>query len=193
MPETVSAMEPYRPFWGKARPGGPSDPPYHPLAYHSLDVAAVGASLLARDGSLRQRLAELTGLHESTAAGWLAFFLALHDIGKFAEGFQALQRDLFRRLRSRDSRSGYSVHHDSLGYVLWSEYLWPLAWDEDWFGLGAAARPAEERDEWEAVFQGWALACTGHHGRPPTRQEGAVLAVPCALLLPSHRRARRYP
>ena len=31
-------------YWGKADPNYPGEPKWHPLAYHSLDVAAVAAT-----------------------------------------------------------------------------------------------------------------------------------------------------
>ena len=30
-------------YWGKADPAYPGEPKWHPLVYHSLDVAAVGS------------------------------------------------------------------------------------------------------------------------------------------------------
>ena len=41
-------------FWGKARPVEPSrGPGWHPLAFHGLDVAAVGEALLTRHQGLK--------------------------------------------------------------------------------------------------------------------------------------------
>lgn len=74
-------------YWGKARPENPSGPAYHLLAYHSLDVAAVGRVLLQRDQLMRPRLVSKTGLDESALLSLVTFCLSLHDLGKFAEGF----------------------------------------------------------------------------------------------------------
>jgi len=77
-------------FWGKARP--PVDrpsPSYHPLIFHSLDVAAVGRVLLARWPGLAVRLAAALGLEVEAATTLLIRLLALHDLGKFARRFQA--------------------------------------------------------------------------------------------------------
>jgi CRISPR-associated endonuclease/helicase Cas3 len=35
-------MESYLKYWGKADPKYPSEPKWHPLVYHCLDMAAVG-------------------------------------------------------------------------------------------------------------------------------------------------------
>jgi Cas3, HD domain len=77
-------------FWGKARP--PADrpsPSYHPLVFHSLDVAAVGQVVLARWPGLSVRLAAALGLEIEAATALLTRLLALHDLGKFACRFQA--------------------------------------------------------------------------------------------------------
>lgn len=41
-------------YWGKADPRYVGEPKWHPLAYHSLDVAAVGVHYLRRSPSIRQ-------------------------------------------------------------------------------------------------------------------------------------------
>jgi len=105
-------------YWGKARPENPSGPVYHLLAHHSLDVAAVGRVLLQRDKQMCQRLVANTGLDESSLLSLVTFFLSLHDLGKFADGFQNLRPDLFSTLRGRASRKDYTVRHDSLGNYL---------------------------------------------------------------------------
>jgi CRISPR-associated endonuclease/helicase Cas3 len=77
-------------FWGKARPPAerPS-PSYHPLIFHSLDVAAVGRALLSRWPDLAAGLAAALGLEVEAATALLVRLLALHDLGKFARRFQA--------------------------------------------------------------------------------------------------------
>lgn len=49
-------------YWGKARKEDEAGEPYHLLAYHSLDVAAVGQVLLDRQALLLERLAGLMRL-----------------------------------------------------------------------------------------------------------------------------------
>jgi CRISPR-associated endonuclease/helicase Cas3 len=78
-------------YWGKAKPETNSGPQWHPLIYHSLDVAACGRKLLEADKERRRSLARLSGLGEESLLAWLSFLLALHDRGKCSDGFQNLQ------------------------------------------------------------------------------------------------------
>ena len=86
----------YLSFWGKAKFADPGNcPGWHPLAYHSLDVAAAGEALLAAHGGLRGRFCGLFGLPDSKTVALLRFLICLHDIGKFAGRFQAKAPELF--------------------------------------------------------------------------------------------------
>jgi len=73
-------------YWGKADPKYVGEPKWHPLVYHSLDVAAVGVEYLQRAPSQRRLFAEALG-GEDGLNGWIAFWLALHDLGKFDKTF----------------------------------------------------------------------------------------------------------
>jgi len=73
-------------YWGKADPAHDGEQKWHPLVYHCLDVAAVRVEYLARAPALRQLFAQRLG-DEQGLTGWIAFWLALHDLGKFAESF----------------------------------------------------------------------------------------------------------
>lgn len=152
-------------YWGKARPENPSGPAYHLLAYHSLDVAAVGRVLLQRDKQMRQRLRTSIGLDDRSLLSLVTFFLSLHDMGKFAEGFQNLRPDLFSTLRGRASRKDYTVRHDSLGNYLWRALVWPKGWEGTWLRLGDG-----EMYDWQDVLNPWMQSATGHHGAPPQVQ-----------------------
>ena len=68
----------YLRYWGKARPDPGVEEKSHPLAYHSLDVAAVGTALLEADARLRRWLAALLGLSEDVAVPLMQVVLALH-------------------------------------------------------------------------------------------------------------------
>lgn len=81
-PLGMTLMAIYDAYWGKTRPG------YHLLPYHCLDVAAVGQAYLKEHQRLRRFLAKSLDLDEQTLLAWLTFFLALHDMGKFAVTFQ---------------------------------------------------------------------------------------------------------
>lgn len=145
-------------YWGKADPAYPGESKWHPLAYHCLDVAAVGAEYMARAPALRRLFAQRLG-GEQGLNDWIAFWLALHDLGKFAEGFQGQRPDLFRALRGRDPAKVYTLRHDSVGWLLWTGPVRRVADQDGWFG----ADTAEYRDGLDS----WVQAVTGHHGQPP--------------------------
>jgi len=81
------------PFWGKASATSQGGPGFHPIVYHSLDVAAVGATLIARDRERLKRIAAAVGIGVDPFSDALPFFLALHDIGKYSRVFQAKSPD----------------------------------------------------------------------------------------------------
>lgn len=149
MPPTTAFDELIFEYWGKADSKLPGEPKWHPLVYHSLDVAACGERLLECHPEWLGKLAALCGTEASTLKPWLVFLLALHDCGKFALGFQQLPGNPFES----DTQVVYEPRHDTLGFSLLSEYL--LAW------LG---RPTG--DDWDSLAP-WLAAVTGHHGRPP--------------------------
>ena len=61
-PVTETKLDIHR-FWGKAQPLQPEcGPGWHPLIFHSLDVAAVGEALLAKHRRMGDHLARLLGL-----------------------------------------------------------------------------------------------------------------------------------
>lgn len=145
-------------YWGKADPAYPGKHKWHPLAYHCLDVAAVGVEYLARSPAVRRLFAQRLGGEEGLT-GWLAFWLALHDLGKFAESFQGQRPDLFMALRGRNPAKTYTLRHDSVGWLLWAGPVRQLAYQECWFGTDTA--------EYCDGLDCWAQAVTGHHGQPP--------------------------
>ena len=151
-------------YWGKARP--PMDrsqaAPFHPLPYHCLDVAAVGVEALRRRPALQRIFAGACQLPEEQLENWVAFWLTLHDLGKFAESFQSQCPDVFLALRDRHPNPAkpYTLRHDSLGMLFWRDVLRESVIDEAWFG--AASEDIACGLDW------WARACTGHHGQPPT-------------------------
>jgi CRISPR-associated endonuclease/helicase Cas3 len=141
-------------YWGKAKPETNSGPQWHPLIYHSMDVAACGRKFLEADTERRQTLAQLSGLEEESLLAWLSFLLAIHDVGKFSDGFQNLRPDLFQGLQGRATRASYDERHDTLGWLLAHENL-PRAFAHD-----------DADDLWDLLTP-WVSAVTGHHGRPP--------------------------
>jgi CRISPR-associated endonuclease/helicase Cas3 len=145
-------------YWGKADPDYAGEPKWHPLVYHCLDVAAVGIEYLRRAPSQRQLFAQTLG-DEAGLDGWIAFWLALHDLGKFTEAFQGQRADLFQTLRGRLPGKGYALRHDSLGWLLWQELVSAEVRAEQWFG--------PDSDSYLDGLDYWMRAVTGHHGQPP--------------------------
>ena len=141
-------------FWGKARPLDPARGPiWHPLAYHSLDVAAVGEALLAERRGPGCGLPHLLGLPREAAAPVICFLLCLHDIGKFARKFQAKAPSHYPDCFDDDPcLLSASYDHGVGGLRLFDA-------DPDRFKLpgGSNARA------WRPLIS----AVTGHHGAPP--------------------------
>ena len=141
-------------FWGKARPREPGrGPTWHPLAYHLLDVAAVGEALLVRKRGPGSGLADLMGIEREAAVPFLCFLLCLHDIGKFARKFQAKAPGLYPDCLGDDpSLLSTFYDHGAGGLRLFDA-------DSDRFQLpgGGGAR----------VWYPLVSAVTGHHGTPP--------------------------
>jgi CRISPR-associated endonuclease/helicase Cas3 len=150
-------------YWGKARPEDAEAAQYHLLPYHALDVAAVGVAYLKRSPSLCEFLARTLPLESRQALlTWMGFWLALHDLGKFSEAFQGQRADLVECLRGRlpDPGKQYTVRHDSLGWMFWTQRLADVVAENEWFG--------ENTEDLLDGIAWWMRASTGHHGQPPT-------------------------
>lgn len=148
-------MESYFQYWGKAKrdptAGGPD---YHLLAYHCLDVAAVGYLLLDPKKPLCQQLAAQLNVEAKWLQEWFCFCLMLHDLGKFCRAFQNLAPNLSAFLVPFDARCVYDKRHDTLGFSLWVSLL-----NRKFLPLIPA--------EYSRVFEGWLEIVCGHHGKPP--------------------------
>lgn len=152
----------YFQYWGKARPSFDGGPLFHLLPYHCLDVAAVGSEYLRRVPSMRRLLMRALRIEdEATIEHWVAFWLTLHDLGKFSEAFQGQKPNLFAELRGRppNPSKSYRLRHDSLGMLFWKDVLGQKVVDEEWFG--------PESDDALYGLDWWARSVTGHHGQPP--------------------------
>lgn len=136
-------------FWGKADTR--HTPAWHPLAYHCLDVAACGLVLLECRPAWRKIMAEQSGIDGNKITSWTLFLLAIHDIGKFGDGFQTLPSNPF----GSEVKVAYQARHDTLGFALTAEYL--PAW---------LSREPHNDMELDLLLP-WLAAVTGHHGRPP--------------------------
>jgi CRISPR-associated endonuclease/helicase Cas3 len=150
-------------FWGKTRLRPDGSPGWHPVAFHSLDVAAVGAVLL-RAG---------LPVVDPTLHTLLLTLLAWHDIGKFTRPFQCKAPTFwppalgpFKAAVSRDG-------HDTAGYAL----------------LSTPLQDVVERlmPGWRGREAGLLRAVCGHHGRPPANREAISESEACAVCLAAAR------
>lgn len=155
--------------WGKSlRPGPP-----HVLPFHLLDVAAVLAVGLERRPRLLAALAEGLGMAPEDARAMLLTLLALHDIGKVAVSFQALNVSAAKAVGlGITGKKPYPLRHDALGQAILCAHLPALTTAAGW--------PAD-LPTWLKHTQLLALA-TGHHGRPPAKTEPLGLLRRAGLL-----------
>lgn len=155
-------------YWGKARPRDGNGPDYHLLPYHCLDVAAVGVVLLRENRINLDRRLVTTQLTPAQLESLTAFFLTLHDLGKFARGFQNQATFPGNGLVPPISRYRYGngIRHDTLGWVAWRSrvrhQMLPLR------------LPAPKSVAWSI----WLRATTGHHGMPPREVDGTLPIEP---------------
>lgn len=157
-----SPLPPHFSYWGKTTQEDEKDRAYHPLPYHALDVAAVGAVLLRSDPLLGERLNVLR-IPDSDFERLVCFLLAIHDSGKFSTpAFQ--NKDPEAEVREEDRRTG---NHTDLGYRLWREHLWPKATEEGWLCFNGSINSERGQD---AILPLLRAVC-GHHGRPPREEE----------------------
>ena len=157
----------YSAYWGKAGKGARGQE-IHLLPYHCLDVAAVGSVLLNQHDRRCRILARLLDLDEADFSRSIVFLLALHDLGKFAEGFQNLRPDLLKSLQGKTSRKGYELRHDTSGFLLWTERIRSLFEEE---GILPQA-PNSRRRRRETGYDVWMRTIAGHHGEPPKEEDG---------------------
>jgi CRISPR-associated endonuclease/helicase Cas3 len=153
-------------YWGKAGPAG-EGAGYHLLPYHCLDVAAVGSVLLREQKQLLLGLAGFLGVHADALRCWFTYLLAIHDVGKFADGFQNLRPDLMLALQGRQAAASYEERHDTLGYRFCAGNCQGAAVEL----LAQQIMPHADAEDLRDLLAPWLNAVEGHHGRPP------VLAV----------------
>lgn len=150
--ENVFRSEPHIVFyWGKAQPIQGGALTWHPLAYHSLDVAGVMAALLDEWPWALARLATLARLPEDIARRWAITAAALHDLGKYADAFQSKAEPWNGRKDWPGPIPQGRFDHGAFGGVLW-----------DNSGLAARLGHRTTRKR----FRHWLAAAWGHHGRP---------------------------
>ena len=144
-------------YWGKAGEGTE----FHPLPFHSLDVAATGLVILDELPFFESRLERISGLQSQVLQRWIGFFLAIHDLGKFSSAFQQLRKDL---CPIRQPEYFYNIRHDTLGYLAWRKIFGD---NDQLIDRLAAWSHSEDPSE---LIDGWVQCVTGHHGQPPSLQ-----------------------
>ena len=152
-------------FWGKAQPLRPEcGPGWHPLIFHSLDVAAVGEALLAKHRRMGDHLARLLDLEREETTR-LATWLLLPCTT--SESSRKSSRRRFRnsiRLASATDPARLSgfYDHGAGGLRLFDA-------DGGCFGLPDGTG----RRTWRPLVS----AVTGHHGAPPDTSAGESVAA----------------
>ena len=150
----------YWPFWGKT---GKEPEEWHPLIFHALDVAAVGVTLLAKNHRWHNTLGRLSSIPGEPLSNFIAFFLSIHDMGKFCDSFQGMKPDLMQRLQQRSHNNKIKPQrHDLLGYRLWHEVV-----GEQRMKKWSKSAADMDEEDLQAYLEPWISAVTGHHGRPP--------------------------
>jgi len=156
-------------FWGKAGGARQGEPAWHPLAYHSLDVAAVADALLKSNPRKLAVMADLLGTDAANAHRFIVCLVALHDVGKFTTHFQAKCEEAWNEGVRHFLGDWHPLHgnrHDLDGYIM-REVL--AVWD--------LLQPATQ--DWSEVhFNRLWAAVTGHHGRPANDDSCPTSIVP---------------
>jgi CRISPR-associated endonuclease/helicase Cas3 len=146
-------------FWGKASAANPG-PSAHSIVYHSLDVAAVGSELIARDRGRLGRIATAIGIDIGTLTNVLPFLLTLHDVGKYARVFQAKSPEHWPVSALgpyREIAPGNS--HVVTGFQMLVRFSDAAPVQH----IFEAVMPSWSASERKILFR----ALAGHHGRPP--------------------------
>lgn len=152
----------YYKYWGKA---DKETGEYHLLPYHCLDVAAVGEIIIKNNPLLLKRLSAISGIEKKVLKKLLVFFLALHDLGKFAESFQFVIPKLFNKLQGKtiSYKQPYSrkhFGHDSIGFLLWKGFAFNNFAQQIQHGCASNA------DDWWDILKWFLETSNGHHGLP---------------------------
>ncbi|TDR57002.1 CRISPR-associated Cas3 family helicase [Halomonas ventosae] len=154
----------YHLYWGKAKAVGEGDS-CHLLPYHSLDVAAVGWTLLAPERPLAQRLSQQLNIPPDALRRLLVFLLGLHDLGKFARAFQGLAQPEGVDLVPPIERLAYTERHDRLGALVWQS-CWIEWWQDGTLKDSVALPPRRERRQLAESLRALLAPMFGHHGQP---------------------------
>jgi CRISPR-associated endonuclease/helicase Cas3 len=147
-------------YWGKASRSDPAA--YHLLPYHCLDVAAVAETILLEYDGLRRTLAGALAMAEPDMVRLAVWLVALHDIGKFSDAFQAKRHDIAAQLGRSTGRVRGDIRHDAMGLCAWAESVFPVVSSS---GLTLEGEGADDY-AWCDALQPLVEAAMGHHGKP---------------------------
>ncbi|MBV7315797.1 CRISPR-associated helicase Cas3' [Shewanella sp. NIFS-20-20] len=169
----------YYQYWGKAnksfdQAGGN----FHLLAYHSLDVAAVGKALIDEQRPLTFDIAIFLDIPPKQVQELVVLFLALHDLGKFASAFQKLipsdQVNLFKPGHC-DLYDGRNYRHDRMGLYFW-QHIESLVFNE-LFSIFEVNKRDRQHAEIKKSLMVIMDCMLGHHGQPvDTKDVSAIKA-----------------
>lgn len=151
----------YFQYWGKADEKYVGVTTWHPLVYHSLDVAAVALAWWSTSPAIQRTfLAAFNCPDSQRLCAWVTFFVALHDLGKFDVRFQLKAPEAlaaaWRPLGTRDH--GLSKRDIAEFDHGWAGMAWANQEYRQWVRLDD-----HDREVWEQ-WQPWLAAVTGHHG-----------------------------
>lgn len=157
-------MPPYLLYWGKAH--DEQVPRWHPLAYHSLDVAAATMEYLRANPQILKRLARLAGLSKAEVLAWMVFLAGAHDVGKFGLGFQSKLSHLCPAVLGETGVAEFYDHQVTGVSIL-----------VEWLGARLDT-PMNVRTE--GNLERLANVACAHHGSPVTHKTGLWTAYPGA-------------
>jgi CRISPR-associated endonuclease/helicase Cas3 len=162
----------YYQYWGKAKVNDSGEVAYHLLPYHCLDVVAVADIWWQSSPSIRHSFKVSTRLSEEQARGWLMFFIALHDYGKFDFRFQCKAPEAWRQVNSELSSVNRLLSIDQVrNYYHGSAGLyWFYQDNNERFGQDDDDFCFDDNDEWESWLS-WLAPVAGHHGVIPDDYE----------------------
>jgi CRISPR-associated endonuclease/helicase Cas3 len=148
-------------YWGKADEKYVGETTWHPLVYHSLDVAAVALAWWEASPTVRRTFAAAFNCSDvQHVRAWVVFFIAQHDLGKFDVRFQLKAPDAlaaaWRLLRPNDH--GLSKKDIAAFDHGWAGMAWANQEYRQW-----VRRDDHDRGIWDQ-WQPWLAAVTGHHG-----------------------------
>ncbi len=177
-------------YWGKAGRGDAGELVWHPLAYHSMDVAAVAACWWDASRAIRARFTMAFGMDDDAALrAWVLFFVALHDLGKFDIRFQ-LKAPEALAVSWRTIEKGRD-HAIPVGDISRFDHgLAGMAWGYrelvDWCDMETES----VRERW----RNWLASVTGHHGDyfPPRWDELGAIEADKTLIEHDHAARRAW-